>query len=162
MLDFEVQRCTRRCAKSDRELRPGEAFYSLLVTEDAEVVRYDYSESVWEGPPEENIGWWRSRMPTPNAQKVTWAPNDVMMHYFKELENRPEKKQVRYVLTLLMIRRRILKLVESADNDSENEILTVYCSRDESEYTVPVTPPDDVEVQVIQEELAALLFANAA
>ncbi|MCH2124984.1 MAG: hypothetical protein MK165_09330 [Pirellulaceae bacterium] len=162
MLDFEVQRCTRRCAKSDRELRPGEAFYSLLVTEEAEVVRYDYSESVWEGPPEENIGWWKSRMPTPNAQKVTWAPNDVMMHYFKELENRPEKKQVRYVLTLLMIRRRILKLIDSADNDSGNEILTVYCSRDESEYTVPVTPPDDVEVQVIQEELAALLFANAA
>ena len=31
MLDFEVQRCTRRCAATDRELKPGETFYSTLV-----------------------------------------------------------------------------------------------------------------------------------
>ena len=31
MLDFDVQRCTRRCSGSDRELKAGEWVYSALV-----------------------------------------------------------------------------------------------------------------------------------
>ena len=70
MIDFEVQRCTRRCAKTDREFKAGEVFYSILVSQGAAVVRYDYSSEAWEGPPEEAIGWWKSQMPDANANKL--------------------------------------------------------------------------------------------
>ena len=33
MLDFEIQRCARKCAKSDREFQAGETFYSVLISE---------------------------------------------------------------------------------------------------------------------------------
>ena len=36
-MDYEVQRCSRHCAESGRELAPGEAFYSVLVAEGAEL-----------------------------------------------------------------------------------------------------------------------------
>ena len=52
MMDFEVKRCTRRCAASDRELQPGEPFYSMLIQQGAELVRQDFAESHWQGPPE--------------------------------------------------------------------------------------------------------------
>jgi len=56
MIDYEVQRCTRRCATTQRELQPGEIFYSTLVAEGAQVVRHDYSQEAWQGPPEGVLG----------------------------------------------------------------------------------------------------------
>lgn len=161
MLDFEVQRCTRRCAKTDREFQPGETFHSVLVAEGSEVVRRDFCEEAWEGPPDDAIGCWKSQMAEPNAKKVNWAPNDVMLHYFQQLEGEAEKEDVRYVLTLLMIRRRILRLEEAETDESGRELLIVFCGRNETEYRVPVVSPGDQRSNEIQEELAQLLFADA-
>ncbi|MBC8871123.1 MAG: hypothetical protein H8E44_16985 [Planctomycetes bacterium] len=161
MLDFEIQRCTRRCAKTDRDFQPGEAFYSVLRAEGSEVVRYDYCEQAWEGPPDDAIGSWKSQMAEPNAKKVNWAPNDVMLHYFQELEGQAGREDVRYILALLMIRRRILRLEETENDETGRELLIVFCGRNETEYRVPVVPPDEPRSQEIQEELAQLLFADA-
>ena len=73
LLDFEVQRCTRRCAATDRPLEPGELCYSVLEAEGAEIVRKDYCGDAWSGPPEKVIGWWKSRIPEPTAKKVKLA-----------------------------------------------------------------------------------------
>lgn len=162
MLDFEIQRCTRRCAKTDRELKPGETFHTVLVAEAAEVVRYDYSEEAWDGPPDDAIGCWKSQMPEPNARKVNWAPNDVMLHYFQQLEGQDDKEDVRYILTLLMIRRRILRLEETETDPTGREFMMVFCPRNETEYRVPVVTPGRERAQEIQEELVQLLFADAA
>ena len=51
-MDFEVQKFTRRCATTERELAAGEVFYSVLIAQGADVVRRDYAEESWEGPPE--------------------------------------------------------------------------------------------------------------
>jgi hypothetical protein len=162
MIDFEIQRCSRRCAATDRELAPGEVFYSVLVSRDAEVVRCDYSEQAWQGAPEDAIGWWKSRMPEPNAKRAHWAPNDVMLDYFHRLEEQNAEPDVRYILALLMIRRRILRLEDSEVDDSGNEELVVFCPRNEAEYRVRVVSPDPARAGEIQEELAQLLFADAA
>ena len=78
MLDFEVQRCTRTCAATERPLAPGEVFYSALVADGAEVVRRDYSEAAWTGPPEAALGWWKSQMPSGDASKLRLAPNQIL------------------------------------------------------------------------------------
>lgn len=162
MLEFEVQRCTRRCAATDRELQPGETFYSVLQPAGAEVKRSDYCQESWQGPPTDALGWWKSQMPTPTSKKMHWAPNDVMLHYFEQLENQPDKQDVRYVLTLLMIRRRVLRLEETEQDDEKGEVLVVYCHRNENEYKVTVRPPTEERVNQIQEELTQLLYADAA
>lgn len=161
MIDFEVKPRGRRCAKTDRAFEPGEAFYSVLVSEGSDVVRYDYAADQWEGPPEQAVGWWKSQIPDQSANKVQWAPNDVMRHYFQQLEENPEKTDVRYILTLLMIRRRLLRLEETETDDNNRQWLVVYCPKQEASFRVPVTQPDAAQVEAIQEELAQLLFATA-
>ena len=82
MLDFDVQSRSRKCAKTDRPFEPGEEFFSVLLPEGSNVARYDYSAAAWEGPPENSIGWWKSQVPDHRGNKVNWAPNEVMLHYF--------------------------------------------------------------------------------
>ncbi len=161
MLDFDVQRCTRRCASTDQEFKPGETFYSVLLAEGGDVVRYDYSEAAWEGAPEESLGWWQSQMPGADNRKVAWAPNDVMLQYFEQLENVPDKQDTRFVLGLLMIRRRIARLEESETDEQGREVMVVFCPRKEDHLRFVVADPTPARVEEIQEELAKLLFAGA-
>jgi hypothetical protein len=158
MFDFEFQRCTRRCAKTGAELRPGQPFYSVLVERGGQIVRIDYSEQGWEGAPEDALGWWKSQIPAPDAQKIHWAPNDVMLHYFEQLEGQPNKEDVRYVLTLLMIRRRLLRLDATETNAEGREVLVLFCPRNEQQYQVPISSPTEERVTAIQEELGRLLY----
>ena len=162
MVDFEIQKCTRRCAKTEREFCPGETFYSVLIAESASVVRYDYAAEAWEEPPENAMGWWKSQMPEPNAKKVNWAPNDVMLHYFEQLANDPTKVDVRYVLALLMIRRRVVRLDETRRDEFEQEVMVLYCPKNEKEYLIPILVPTGERVKDIQDELSRLLVADAA
>lgn len=161
MIDFDIQRCTRRCAATDRELLPDEPFYSVLVSDGAEVVRQDYCEQAWSEPPEGAIGWWKSQMPAANANKMHWAPNDVMLHYFQELEDKPEKADVRFILALLLIRRRIVRLDDRETDDQGRELMVVFCPKNDTEHKVLSAPPAGPRITEIQEELARLLFADA-
>lgn len=161
-MDYEVQRCTRQCAKTQRQLEPGETFFSVLTVDGAEVVRHDFSAEAWEGPPEGALGWWKSEMPTRDGKRMNLAPNEVMLELFEEMEKQPELADMRYVLTLLLIRRRVMRLEESEHDEADAEMLHVYCPRKETSWDVPVATPTAARAAEIQDELAKLLFADAA
>ena len=160
MLDFEVQRCTRRCAATDRELQPGEAFVSVLVPREGQIARQDFAVEAWQGPPKDAIGWWHARMPDPQAHRVDWAPSDVILHYFQQLLEQDGEADMLYVLTLLMIRRRLLRLEETEVAGDGQETMILFCPKNEAEYRVPVSQPTAERVTAIQTRLTQLLFAE--
>lgn len=157
MFDVEYQRCTRHCAATGRELSPGESIYSALVQKGGDIVRLDYATDQWEGAPDGTVGFWKARMPDANSAKPHWAPNDVMLHYFEQLSENQEKQDVRYVLGLLMIRRRILRHEETETDQSGREVMVLHCPRNENEYRLPVVQPEHARIEQIQEELAKFL-----
>lgn len=161
-MDYEIQRCTRHCSVTERDLAPGEDFYSALVSDGAELVRLDYSIDAWSGPPQNAVGWWKSRMPVANEKRMRWAPNDVMLEFFEQLEQQPDKQDMRFVLALLLVRRRVMRLEEKELAENGAEILVLYCPRRQTTYKVPESAPEDSRIEEIQEELARLLFADAA
>jgi hypothetical protein len=161
MIDYEVQRCTRHCAVTGRELQPGETFYSTLSAAGAQVVRRDYSQESWQGPPAGVLGWWKSHMPERDAKKMHWAPNDVMLDLLETLESQPDKQDLRYVLALLLIRRRVVRLEDTERDELSHEVSVLYCPRREATYRVATVMPSEQRTVEIQEELAQLLFANA-
>ena len=161
-MDFEVERCTRHCAVSGRELAEGEEFFSVLAREGAELKRRDYACDAWPGPPEGAVGWWKSRMPRKETNKHRLAPSEVMLELFLQLANDPTKQDIRYVLTLLMIRRRILRLEETSTNQAGQEVMALFCPRDESNHEVVAVMPTSSRIEEIQQELARLLFAGPA
>jgi hypothetical protein len=135
----------------------GEWFYSVLVEEGAELRRHDYSVEAWHGAPPEAIGWWKAQVPERGAGRMHWAPNDVMLHFFDELAEQPDRQDMRYVLALLLVRRRVMRLEESEKDDQGREVLVLYCPRRDATYKVPAVAPDPQRIGAIQEELAKLL-----
>jgi hypothetical protein len=110
-------------------------------------------------------------VPSPTAKKIKLAPNDVLLQLFDELADRVDQQDLRYVLTLLLIRRRVLRL-EMAEGlastsaakvsiDSRSSAMTVYCPKRDATYLVPESMPDSGRIDAIQEQLSELLLAGA-
>jgi hypothetical protein len=158
-VEYDHVRCTRRCATTGRELRPGEAFYSVLLAEGSKLVRQDFAAEAWNGPPEGAVGWWKSHLAQNEGQRVHWAPNDVMLDLLERLADDPAQADMRYVLALLLVRRRVCRLEENQHDAENQETLRLFCPRREMEYRVTVATPDARRTAEIQEELARLLFA---
>lgn len=155
-MDFDIQRCTRRCTASGRELSPGESYFSVLRRQGAELVRSDFAAEVWAGPPEDCLGWWKSRMPDREPARAKLAPNDVLWQLFQQLEAVPDKQDLRFVLALLLVRRRVLQVEDGSADDANT--MTLFCPRDESTYRIASWMPDDARIEAIQQELARLLY----
>jgi hypothetical protein len=67
---------------------------------------------------------------------------------------------LRYVLALLLLRRRVLRL-EDSQRDEQGEVLVLNCPRDESLHHVLVRSPGPQRTQEIEAELAKLLAGPA-
>jgi hypothetical protein len=169
ILDFEVQRSSRRCAATDLPIEPGDVCYSVLEVRGAEIIRKDFSSAAWADPPPESFAWWRTRIPEPIAKKVKLAPNDVLLELFDQLADDPSHADMRYVLTLLLVRRRVFRLeagteiFAGAESElrSAGDVMCVYCPKREVSYAVPAMMPDSARIDEIQQRLSDLLIAGA-
>jgi hypothetical protein len=156
-MDYEIERSAKCCAATGREFAPGEEFYSVLIAAGAELKRCDYSTQAWQGPPPGTVGWWKSQMPDQHARRSYWAPNDVLLNFFDELGQQPDKEDMRYVLALLLVRRRVMRMEEEQRDEAGHERLVLYCPRRDTQYEVPAVAPDPKRVEEIQQVLTKLL-----
>jgi hypothetical protein len=169
LLDFEVQRCTRWCAATERALEPGDECYSVLEIAGADIVRKDYCPDAWNGAPDAAFGWWKSRVPEPTAKKIKLAPNDVLLELFDQLADKSEQQDLRYVLALLLVRRRVLRVdvansLHEEDDTSANhaaKTMMLYCPKRDSTCEVAVAMPISERIDEIQQQLSELLVAGA-
>ena len=157
MLDYDVDRCARRCCATEREFRPGDEVISSLVSEQGQVKRCDYLASAWPGPSESTLAWWKGRVPEPSDHKPRWAPNEVMLECFEQLAGVADKPELRYLLALVLVRKRILRQEATEKDEQGREVAVFYCSRSESEHRVLQAFPSAERAAEVQAELLQLL-----
>lgn len=168
LLDFEVRTCSRSCAETGKELQPGEVYFSVLSVQEkgqeTETVRRDFSVEAWSGPSETCLGWWRSRVPV-KEEKPKLAPTEVMLNLFTALADRPaaikpEDRQFRYLLGLLLIRRRVLRREDSIHNKAGKEVLMLSAPRRDEQYELMVDEPNQEQAVQIQQRMIDLLYGD--
>ena len=106
---------TRRCAATGRELLPGEAFIATLTPVPNGTSRADYAESAWPGPPENCIAYWPGKVPASPAAKTPSYPEATLADWFAQLSTDadPAKAHLRYVVALLLMRKKRLKFEDA-------------------------------------------------
>ena len=158
LLDIEVTHCSRTCAVSGRTLAPREAYFSTLHIDNGVTVRRDYAADQWRGPADGVIAWWKARVPE-SESKPKLAPQDVLLNLFTELAERPHEAEFRYVLGLLLVRRRILKFDETR-HDAAGEVMLLDCPRRNEQYELLVAAPDPERTEQLQQRMVELLYGS--
>jgi hypothetical protein len=158
MTEYQIQANTRRCAVTGRELQPGEKVYSVLLDEAGKLVRRDYSGEGWTGPPPEAFSFWVGRVPQPDEARKPRIDDEMLVECFGRLEGltEPDRVSFRYVVALLLMRRKRLKFEEVRQEDGQ-EILALRDARSRALHHV-VNPRLTVEqLTAVQEEVFKVL-----
>ena len=158
MTDYQIQTTVRECCVTGRSLLPGEICFSVLLQEGAQLVRRDYCKEAWQGPPAGAIGYWQGKVPTGEKDRRPPIDDDGLMDCFTRLESQQEPNQVsfRYVVALLLMRRKRLKF-EDVDVRDGKEILRLRCSQTKTVHEVVNPALGDDEIQTVQEEVFKVL-----
>jgi hypothetical protein len=156
-MDYHIKPIGKTCAATGDELVPGSRCYSVLVEQDGQRIRLDFSEGGWNGPPEGTIGFWRAIVPEEQAKAPSFD-SDAMLRCFEQMSEGTNiaQEKLKYVLALLLLQKRRLK-IEGSRQDGEIEYLEVIGSQGEGPFEVRDHHLEDDEIKQLQAELNAYL-----
>jgi hypothetical protein len=122
-------------------------------------IRKDIAAEHWSEPPKEFFGWWKSTVKhvTDNAsQQVT---GETLQSLFERLTAQSGEADTLYILTLLLLRRKLLRYEKEIADEQGNRLLEVYSPQTNMTYQVPVAMPNHERLEAIQQQLAGLTNA---
>lgn len=157
-MDYHLKPPSKECAASGRPFEPGELVYSVVVDRDGQLLRFDYSEDGWSGSPEDSVGEWTTLFPDQGPKQKS-IDTEGLMRYFEQLceDANPGHDQMRYVLALLLLQKRRLRLEGTRRDEDGNEFLEWIGSKSEGPFEVPDQALDEDEIANLQTSLNAQL-----
>ena len=127
--DFKIQKTMGTCQACQEQIPAGEDIVALVKTGPEELVREDYHLQCWVEPLEKQadesddvIGVWRTRIPYKEEKKKLLVDDELLKSFFIKLEDTQNPTQInfRYVLTLILMRKRILAYEGSKTQDNQD------------------------------------------
>ena len=161
MEQWQIERTQGQCAGTGEALEAGEEYYAALLDKQTTFERVDYSLAYWDQHKPEVYSFWKTRMPLPNQKKSLFVDDGVLFNFFERLETEKEQGRInfRFVLTLILMRKRILKYLDSR-RENGAEIWKVRLVREKKEHDVVNPQLDDEQIEQVSQELSAILRAE--
>jgi hypothetical protein len=155
--DWEIKSRAHVCSRTGREFAEGEFFYTLLFREGEGFRREDLSEEAWNERNDNLLpfSFWRSKYEPPTPPPPEPMAKDDAEGLLRRLvaEQNPVHRNVQYILALMLERKRLLRPVESKDDD-----MLVYEHAQTGETFVLVNPHLSFErIPDVQREVSDLL-----
>ncbi|MCW5767960.1 MAG: hypothetical protein KIT19_04695 [Phycisphaeraceae bacterium] len=169
MPGYEIARASGVCAGTGRPITVGESYIAALWTEtDPErpgtelMRRSDYSTEAWitgHRPTGPLVGHWRATLSPPNTRKRALIGDDELLDLFMQLGETTEPKRLafRYLLALILVRKRLLRVEGSPKRGTLNVRLKPV--GDAPGEVVEVVDPgmDEAMIADATEQLSAVL-----
>lgn len=126
MAEWEIKKPLGQCSETGREFAVDEEYYAALVETPEGLERRDYCLEYWQAGPPEVYCFWKTRMPNPEKKKQLFIDDTMLLAFFDRLgsETEAEKLNFRFVLMLILMRKKKLKYEASRVEDGA-EIWTV-------------------------------------
>ncbi len=149
MADWEIKKTLGQCSGTDRKLKVGEEYFAALIETDEGFERRDFSVEFWERQKPDIYCFWKTKIPDSAQKKKIFVDDEMLMTFFERLatETDEEKVNFRFVLTLVLMRKRKLKY-DSSRTTEGREAWTLKVTGENR--TVDVINPHLTEEQVEQ------------
>ena len=152
---------TRRggvCSACEREFAVATDVVSALYDEGDSFSRRDWCRPCFDGPDRgrDPFSWWATEVPEPQELKAAFdlgVAREFLVRLLRE--DAPERESLRYLLALMLMRKRGVKLVEQY-TDSRGEVMTFTVPPHEEEHEVVCADIDEEEADGLRAELDRL------
>jgi hypothetical protein len=121
MDEWVIDKPLGQCCATGKAIEPGEEYYATLVETGQGFARRDFCAEYWNEHKPEVFCYWKTKLPRPDQKKHTFVDDDMLMAFFERLgaETEQEKVNFRFVLALVLMRRRRLKYDSSKTDDGK-------------------------------------------
>ncbi|MFH1615432.1 MAG: hypothetical protein ABIG61_10180 [Planctomycetota bacterium] len=150
MSDWQINKPLGRCFGTGRDIGPDEEYYAALVETAEGFERRDFSPEYWQQAEPQVYCFWKSRLPHPGKKrKQMFIDDEMLVTFFERLakETDDEKIKFRFVLALVLMRKRIIKY-DSSRLENGREIWHVRFVREKE--LIDVVNPNLNEEQIEQ------------
>lgn len=160
--DWEMPRRGERCAACDAVFDAGTVMHACLFVTTAGYERRDYCTSCGPSGDTPPVAEWRTRRQAPEKPRRAFD-RDTIIAFFQRLTEpqSPEQLQLRFVLALLLWRKKILQLVET-EPGADGEIWRFRAPADNTRYDVVRPELDDDRAEALSSQIEQLLSGEQA
>lgn len=158
--EWEIKSRGNRCTATGREFTEGETFYTLLYRErGGGFRREDWCDEAWQGRDLKKapFSFWKSKFEVPPPVQETLGKQtaeDLLRRYMQEPGD--QHANIRYILALMLERKRLLKPIETKEQDGERVL--IYEHRKSGEvFLIPDPKLQLDQIEAVQMEVASLL-----
>ncbi|OHB77173.1 MAG: hypothetical protein A2Z25_22005 [Planctomycetes bacterium RBG_16_55_9] len=161
MSEWEINKPLGQCYGSGRKIEYGEEYFGALVKTEEGLQRRDFCADYWEKEKPEVFCYWKTKLPQPGQRKPLFVDDQMLMAFFERLEKETEQEKMnfRFVLALILMRKRILKYEDTAtDNGREIWRLRIVGDKQIAEVINPHL--DEEQVGQLSSQIGEILQAD--
>ena len=149
MADWEIKKSLGVCFGTGQDIQPEQNYYAALVETEEGFERRDFSIDYWDQKKPQTYCFWKAVMPQFGEKKKIFVDDDMLISFFERLEKETDTEKVnfRFVLTLILMRKRKLKYDTSRQLNGQ-EIWTLKVTGEKT--TAEVINPQLGEEQIDQ------------
>jgi hypothetical protein len=119
MDEWEITKPLGQCCGTGRQIAPGEEYYAALVETENGLERRDFCDEYWQSNTPEVYCYWKTKLADPEQKKQLFVDDDMLMAFFERLEQDSEQEKInfRFVIMLVLMRKRKLKYDSTISRD---------------------------------------------
>lgn len=162
MEQWETARPTGICAATGRQLEEGQPYYAVLFEEGDAFRREDFALDAWRGPPPGAFCHFKTRVPHREPKKKRLLVDDeLLINFFQRLEDetQPLRQHFRFVLALILMRKRILRYEQTIHDDGA-EYWQMRLVKEQALYRVLNPQLTDPQIEAVSQQLGAILHGD--
>ena len=158
MDEWEIDKPLGQCSGSGKKIEYGEEYFAALVETDQGLARRDFCADYWLAEKPDVFCYWKTKLPRPDQKKHIFVDDEMLMAFFERLEQEKEQEKInfRFVLSLILMRKRRLKY-DSSETQDDREIWHLRIVGDKQ--TVEVINPhlDEEQIKQLSSQLSEIL-----
>ena len=111
MDEWEIDKPLGQCCGSGKKIECGEEYFAALVETSQGLQRRDFCADYWQENKPDVFCYWKTKLPHPDQKKHVFVDDEMLMAFFERLEPETEQEKInfRFVLALILMRKRRLK-----------------------------------------------------
>ena len=158
MDEWEINKPLGQCYGTGRKIEYGEEYFGALVETGEGLQRQDFCADYWEKEKPNVFCYWKTRLPHPNQKKQIFVDNEMLLAFFERLSKEIEQEKVnfRFVLALILMRKRRLKYDATRVEDG-NEIWRLRIVSEKQIVEVINPHLDEEQIEQLSSQIGQIL-----
>ena len=164
--DYDFSKAAGLCCACGKELAPGAELVATLGEAGEEFQRQDYCPGCWDTAGRQQrpelLGVWRTSVPRPEEKKKLFVDDELLVNCIERLEGAEEPRKIsfRFVLTLVLMRKKLLVYEGSQKTPDGQDRWTMRRKGTKQTYEVIDPHMDEEKIAEVSRQLGEVLEAD--